>query len=96
CVTGLTIHHVGEHFQCLNNTISRYEKTISSDVIFTRCLTYLHLILFVTNTYAFLLTIIPSPPKCWPYSKDTIGALDGSHIHTFPPSAECHIYHNRK
>jgi hypothetical protein len=35
-------------------------------------------------------------PKCWPYFRDAIGAIDGSHIHAFPPSASRHLYYNRK
>ena len=35
-------------------------------------------------------------PKCWPYFKDAIGAVDGSHIHAHPPSFSHHLYHNRK
>jgi len=27
-------------------------------------------------------------PKFWPYFKDAIGALDGSHIHSAPPAKE--------
>ena len=39
---------------------------------------------------------IRNNPKRWPYFKDAIGAIDGSHIHAFPPSSECHLYQNRK
>jgi hypothetical protein len=35
-------------------------------------------------------------PKRWPYFRDAIGAIDGSHIHAFPPSASRHLYYNRK
>jgi hypothetical protein len=35
-------------------------------------------------------------PKRWPYFCDAIGAIDGSHIHAFPPSATRHLYYNRK
>lgn len=43
----------------------------------------------------------PSPqisenPKLWPYFKDAIGALDGSHIHSAPPVDERSAYRNRK
>jgi len=27
-------------------------------------------------------------PKFWPYFKDALGALDGSHIHSAPPASE--------
>ena len=35
-------------------------------------------------------------PKRWPYFKDAIGAIDGSHIHAYPPSFSRHLYYNRK
>jgi len=34
-------------------------------------------------------------PKYYPF-RNAIGAIDGSHIHTVPPSAETAIYRNRK
>ena len=39
---------------------------------------------------------ISENPKFWPYFKDTIGALDGSHIHSAPPVNERSAYRNRK
>ena len=41
-------------------------------------------------------TQICNNPKRWPYFRGAIGALDGSHIHAFPPAAERHVYHNCK
>ena len=35
-------------------------------------------------------------PKFWPYFKDVLGALDGSHIHSSPPTHERTSYRNRK
>jgi hypothetical protein len=35
-------------------------------------------------------------PKFWPFFKDTIGALDGSHIHATPPALERAAYRDRK
>lgn len=35
-------------------------------------------------------------PKFWPYFKDEIGALDGSHIHSAPPANERGSFRNRK
>jgi hypothetical protein len=34
--------------------------------------------------------------KFWPYFKDALGALDGSHIHSSPPARERTSYRNRK
>ena len=44
----------------------------------------------------------PVPPeirhnsKFWPYFKDALGALDGSHIHSSPPAIQRSAYRNRK
>jgi DDE superfamily endonuclease len=35
-------------------------------------------------------------PKFWPFFKDCLGALDGSHIHCAPPASERPTYRNRK
>ena len=35
-------------------------------------------------------------PKFFPFFKDCLGALDGSHIHSVPPSYERHASRNRK
>jgi hypothetical protein len=35
-------------------------------------------------------------PKWWPFFKDAIGAIDGSHIHVTPKAIECPVYFNRK
>jgi DDE superfamily endonuclease len=39
---------------------------------------------------------ISKKPKFWPYFKDAIGALDGSHIHSAPPVNVRSAYRNRK
>jgi hypothetical protein len=39
---------------------------------------------------------IRNNPKLWPYFRDALGALDGSHIHSAPPASECAFHRNRK
>ena len=39
---------------------------------------------------------IRSNPRFWPYFKDVIGTLDGSHLHTAPASMERSAFWNRK
>jgi hypothetical protein len=39
---------------------------------------------------------IKNNPKFWPFFKDTIGAIDGSHIHVTPKAAYRPVYRNRK
>ena len=41
-------------------------------------------------------TQIRNNPKFWPYFKNALGALDGSHIHSAPPASERAFYRNRK
>ena len=35
-------------------------------------------------------------PKVWPYFKDALGTLDGSHIHSAPPASEHPVHRNHK
>src|ERR1700692_3734615 len=35
-------------------------------------------------------------PKLWPYFKDTLGTLDGSHIQSSPPAIQRPSHRNRK
>ena len=35
-------------------------------------------------------------PKFWPFFKDTVGAIDGSHIHVSPPAFERAAYRDHK
>ena len=53
--------------------------------------------------YVHLPTIhdpVPSPilnnPKFWPFFKDALAAIDGSHIHCAPPALERAFYRNHK
>ena len=39
---------------------------------------------------------IQQNPKFWPYFKDALGAIDGSHINFAPPASLCDIYQNCK
>jgi hypothetical protein len=39
---------------------------------------------------------IRNNPKYWPYFKDALGALDGSHIHSAPPINDRPAYRNHK
>ncbi|KAF9235881.1 hypothetical protein BU15DRAFT_27613, partial [Melanogaster broomeanus] len=91
-VTGLTIRHVGERFQRSNETISRYFRKMlrafSSRPFYT---TYVHL-----PDADEIHPKIHDNPRFWPFFKDAIGALDGSHIHAAPTAFERAAYRNRK
>ncbi|KIK78135.1 hypothetical protein PAXRUDRAFT_121120, partial [Paxillus rubicundulus Ve08.2h10] len=87
-MTGLTIRHVGEHFQQLNNTISGYFQkilvTLSSQEMYSR---YVQL-----PTREFVSSKIRDEPKFWLYFKNTIRAINGSHIHSVPHAFLCPNY----
>ncbi|KIM59389.1 hypothetical protein SCLCIDRAFT_90533, partial [Scleroderma citrinum Foug A] len=91
-VTGLSIRHTSEHFQQSNETISWYfHKMViifSSAPFYT---TYVHM-----PAPDKVQAEIWSNPRFWPYFKDVIGALDGSHIHAAPVSMERSAFQNRK
>ena len=84
-VTGLTIQHVGEHFQRSNKTISHYFRHIlsimSSHPFFTR--------LVVLPTPATPMPdIICYNPRFWPWFQGALGALDSSHFNISPALKE--------
>ncbi|KIO04255.1 hypothetical protein M404DRAFT_51783, partial [Pisolithus tinctorius Marx 270] len=76
-ITGLSIRHIGEHFQHSNNTISQYFCKFI--FIFSSSLFY--------NVYVHMPAVdevqsgIREDPRFWLFFQDVIGALDGSHIH---------------
>ncbi|KIJ59831.1 hypothetical protein HYDPIDRAFT_54044, partial [Hydnomerulius pinastri MD-312] len=91
-VTGLTTRHIGEHFQQLNETIVKY---------FWKMIT-------IFSSPPFYTKYISMPPhnkmhakicnntRFWPFFKDTIGVLDGSHIHAAPSLKDHRVFCNRK
>ncbi|KAF7307807.1 Transposon en spm sub-class [Mycena kentingensis (nom. inval.)] len=93
CVTGLSIRHVGERFQRSNETISIYFKEMldafSDPRFYNR---YVHL---PTDT-----TPLPSKfknnPKFFPFFEDALGAIDGSHIPSWPSKEERQFHRDRK
>jgi hypothetical protein len=51
---------------------------------------------YLPNNASLVPIKIRNNPKFWPYFKDAIGAVDGSHIHAAPPLCDRPSYHNRK
>ena len=113
CVTGLTVRHVGERFQWVNNSIAKYVIQLECSELFA----YSHL--FCCRYFKEMLAIFSSPPfynkyvqmpnvnnpippeirdnpKRFPFFRDTVGALDGTHINCSPNQQECEVAHNRK
>ncbi|KIO12308.1 hypothetical protein M404DRAFT_123708 [Pisolithus tinctorius Marx 270] len=83
-VTGLTIRHVGEWFQHSNATISRYFHKML--IIFSTLLFYTKYIHLPDENKIH--TCIQDNTRFWPFFKDAIGALDGSHIHAAPSATD--------
>ncbi|KIK80522.1 hypothetical protein PAXRUDRAFT_158461, partial [Paxillus rubicundulus Ve08.2h10] len=85
-ITGLIVRHVGECSQhsWIHIPFSRYfcKMTIifSSAPFYTK---YMHMP--VENK---IHTKIHTNPCFWPFFKDAIGALDGSHIHAAPSAQQ--------
>ena len=84
-VTGLTICHTGEWFQCSNDTISKF----------------FHKMLFVFSSGLFYANMPPLQKircshKMWPFFQHALRAIDGSHIPSTPPPTERTMYHNHK
>ncbi|KAJ6457748.1 hypothetical protein C8R47DRAFT_920300, partial [Mycena vitilis] len=93
CVTGLSIRHVGERFQRSNETISKYFRRI----------------LFALSGPPFYPKYVRLPsvgdpvpdsilhnPKFFPFFRNTLGSMDGTHINSAPSAADRHASRNRK
>ncbi|KIO00540.1 hypothetical protein M404DRAFT_116437, partial [Pisolithus tinctorius Marx 270] len=92
-VTGLSIRHVGEHFQRSNSMISKYFKkilfTFLSGDIYSK---YVQL----PCSDAPIHPTIHDNPKFFPFFTDTVGAIDGMHIVCAPSLEERDAMRNRK
>ncbi|KAI9068904.1 hypothetical protein FKP32DRAFT_1552229, partial [Trametes sanguinea] len=93
CVMGLSVRHVGERFQRSNETIAKYFKAVlqmfSGPEFYNR-----HVKLPSANDPIPL--HISTNPKFYPFLKNVVGAIDGTHI-TCTPSLEDHpASRNRK
>ena len=92
-VTGLTIRHTGECFQCLNDTISKcFQKMLG---------------IFLSAPFYMIYVTLPNantPPsqmilcnqKLWPFFQPALGAIDGTHIVCTPLAKERGMYQNQK
>ncbi|KAJ7718236.1 hypothetical protein B0H16DRAFT_1217627, partial [Mycena metata] len=93
CVTGLSIRHVGERFQRSNETISKYFRrvliAVSSPPFYTQ---YVRL----PSARDPIPESIRSNPKFFPFFKDAIGSMDGTHINCAPSAADRQASRNRK
>ncbi|CDO74273.1 hypothetical protein BN946_scf184647.g2 [Trametes cinnabarina] len=85
CVTGLSVRHVGERFQRSNETIAKYFKSvlqmISGPEFYNR---YVKL----PSADDPIPLHISTNPKFYPYLKNVVGAMDGTHIACAPSLEE--------
>jgi len=103
CVTGISVCHLAEHFQHLNNTISKCIPPLLPLAMHTNFIPFRYfkciLIAFsscpIYSTYVRLLdadTLIPpqivETTKLYPYFTNVIGAIDGTHINCHPSAAD--------
>ncbi|KAJ3755866.1 hypothetical protein EV360DRAFT_24453, partial [Lentinula raphanica] len=92
-VTGLSLQHVGERFQHANDTISLHYKTIlfklSGSEFYNR---YVRMPLPDDALSDFIL----SNSKFYPFFKDALGAVDGTHITCIPSADQRDLARNRK
>ncbi|KAI5982113.1 hypothetical protein EDD15DRAFT_2110912, partial [Pisolithus albus] len=95
CVTGLPTRHVGERFQRSNDTVSRYFRKMvaifASEPFYSK-----YISLPFTSSATTVHPYIRESSRFWPYFKDVIGAIDGSHIPAAPPLRDRAAYRNRK
>jgi hypothetical protein len=109
CVTGLSIRHLGERFQRSNETISKsvfFLFLFKLITIYYRCFRRILLALssppFFTKYVRFPKAGDPIPPEIrrnaqfYPFFRDAIGAIDGTHIPAVAPAAIRGSFRNRK
>jgi hypothetical protein len=77
--------------------------------ILWQCFSYFWKMLYIFSSHPFYTKHVSLPgtddpvssqiydnPKFWSFYKDTLGALDGSHIHSAPPASERPVHRNCK
>ena len=111
CVTGLSLVHVCERFQRATETASKYVYSYVIIVMIANlvcCRYFLKMLLFFSsapfyNDYVKLPRAdapippeIRNNPKFYPFFKDALGAIDGTHINCCPSAADRQAARDRK
>jgi len=109
CVTGLSIRHLGERFQRSNSTISKYAFHLILCVTDSSLSRYFKKMLVIFSSPGIYTRYVRLPhandpvhpsiqdnPKYYPFFKDAVGAIDGTHIACTPAAAERDAARNRK
>lgn len=93
CVTGLSIQHVGERFQRSNDTISKFFMkillTFSSPSFYAKNV-------YIPEANSPVPKYIQKNSDFFPFFKDAIGAIDGTHISCTPSASEHVASTNRR
>jgi len=111
CVIGLSLGHVCECFQQATDMASKCVHSfifvvVIADLIcyryFQKMLSFFSLSLFYNNYIQLPCTGAPIPPdiqnnaKFYPFFKDALGAINGTHINCCPSAADQHAARDRK
>ena len=105
CVTGLSLCHVCKHFQHSGETVSKYVSIIQSHLtlininspdISSFCLSTFHHHHFILTTFTSHMIMILSHLKYFPFFKDCLGAVNGSHINCKPSVTDQQVAHDCK
>ena len=101
CVTGISVHHLAERFQCSNDTISKCVLPLLSLYLLNIPFRYFKWILIAFSSHPIYSTYVRLPnaetpipaqiletTKLFPYFANVIGAIDGTHIACHPSAAD--------
>jgi hypothetical protein len=101
CVTGLSVRHPGERFQCLNETISKYVlypslHSYNLNNILNRYFKKVLVAVSEGNFYNYHVKLpdltsvsdyIHNNSKFYPFFANALGSLDGTHINSWTTAA---------
>ncbi|TFK17249.1 hypothetical protein FA15DRAFT_551557, partial [Coprinopsis marcescibilis] len=92
-VTGMSLCHDGERFQCSNETVSRYFCTVL-DAVSTG--PFYAKYVWLPNASDSIPDFIANSTKFFPFFQHALGAMDSTHINCCPSSLQRAAARNRK
>lgn len=108
-VTGLSVRHTGERFQRSNETIAKLVTFFLFVSVIQQHIRYFRLVLETLASHPFYTELVSIPeetsgtplkimgnPKWFPFFKDALGAMDGTHIACCPSAEDRAAARNRK
>uniref|UniRef100_A0A0W0G7K3 Putative transposase n=1 Tax=Moniliophthora roreri TaxID=221103 RepID=A0A0W0G7K3_MONRR len=90
CMTALPVQHIGERFQRSNETTSLLMLDAFTEPDFYNCYVCL------PDANAPISAYILNNPKLYPFFKDAIGTVNGTHICCWPSKEERELARDRK